>query len=170
MANSLGVYCGGNLTLSSFCPKIICKIPLDKLSHACYSLLMFDHSSYTLTTKGGHYAQAVRALLRAIHAFDRLSILKRLSTGNNSSTCPCVPIHRHGGREYTRGIVTPLASAFVWWFAVLSPSGEIVFSEHRNKEACETTRKAYARVPHLTVTTCQNNQQTTKETRHGWKS
>ena len=123
---------------------------------------MFDHSSYTLTTKGGHYAQAVRALLRAIHAFDRLSILKRLSVGNNGATRLRVPIRRHGGREYTRGIVAPLASAFVWWFAVLSPSGEIVFSEHRNKEACETTRKAYTRVRSLTVTTCQNNQQEEK--------
>ena len=70
--------------------------------------------------------------------------------------------------RFRHSLTLPLA--LVWWFAVLSPSGEIVFSEHRNKEACETTRKAYARVPHLTVTTCQNNQQTTKETRHGWKS
>ena len=169
LADLLGVSCGGNLTLSDFCPKIFCKIPLDNPLRARYAVLMFDHSSYTLTTKGGHYAQAVRALLRAIHAFDRLSVLKRLSTGNNGSTCPCVPIRRHGGREYTRGIVAPLASAFVWWLAVLSPSGEIIFSEHRNKEACETTRKAYARVPHLTVTTCQNNQQE-ETSHHGWKS
>ena len=67
------------------------------------------------------------------------------------------------GREYTRGIVTPLASAFVWWFAVLSPSGEIVYSSHRDKATCETTRKAYARVRSLTVTTCQTLAQKEEE-------
>ena len=59
---------------------------------------------------------------------------------------------------------------FVWWFAVLSPTGDIIFSEHRNKSACETTRKAYARVRSLTVTTCQTLNQSEEENRYGWKS
>jgi len=63
-----------------------------------------------------------------------------------------------------------LPLALVWWFAVLSPIGEIVYSNHRDKATCETTRKAYARVRSLTVTTCQalNTQQ--EEENHGWKS
>ena len=60
---------------------------------------------------------------------------------------------------------------FVWWFAVLSPNGEIVYSNHRDKATCETTRKAYARVRSLTVTTCQTlNNQSEEEKRYGWKS
>jgi len=58
----------------------------------------------------------------------------------------------------------------VWWFAVLSPSGEIVYSNHRDKATCETTRKAYARVRSLTVTTCQTLHNQSEEKNHGWKS
>ena len=64
-----------------------------------------------------------------------------------------------------------LSAVFVWWFAVLSPNGEIVYSNHRDKATCETTRKAYARIRSLTVTTCQTlNNQSEEEKRYGWKS
>jgi len=105
LADLLGLSCGGNLTLFSFCPKIFRNKPLDNLFRARYSLLMFRYSPHRLT----------------------LSVL------------------------------------LVWWFAVLSPSGEIVYSSHRDKATCETTRKAYARVRSLTVTTCQTLTQTEKE-------
>lgn len=113
LADLLGVSCGGNLTLFSFCPKVFCKIGLDKLFHACYVLSMFRYSPHRLT----------------------------------------------------------LPLTLVWWFAVLSPSGEIVYSNHRDKATCETTRKAYARVRSLTVTTCQTlNTQQEETSHHGWKS
>ena len=59
-----------------------------------------------------------------------------------------------------------LPLALVWWFAVLSPSGEIVYSNHRDKGTCETTRKAYARVRSLTVTTCQNKEEENSHAYH----
>ena len=34
----LSLSCGGNLTLTDFCPKIICEIPLDKLLRTRYIL------------------------------------------------------------------------------------------------------------------------------------
>ena len=73
-----------------------------------------------------------------------------------------------GGQMRTWTRLIPL-SVFVWWFAVLSPNGEIVYSNHRDKATCETTRKAYARVRSLTVTTCQTLNQSEEEN-HGWKS
>ena len=108
LADLLGVSCGGNLTLSTFCPNLFCKIPLDKLFHACYILSMFRYSPHRLT----------------------------------------------------------LPLALVWWFAVLSPNGEIVYSNHRDKATCETPRNAYARVRSLTVTTCQTLTQQEKEEKH----
>ena len=64
-----------------------------------------------------------------------------------------------------------LSAVLVWWFAVLSPNGEIVYSNHRDKATCETTRKAYARVRSLTVTTCQTlTTPQEEEKHHGWKS
>ena len=38
LADLLGLSCGGNLTLSTFCPNLFCKIPLDKLVCTRYIL------------------------------------------------------------------------------------------------------------------------------------
>lgn len=38
LADLLGLSCGGNLTHQTFCPDLFCKIPLDKLFHARYTL------------------------------------------------------------------------------------------------------------------------------------
>lgn len=108
LAFLLGVYPVGHLYPLTFCPKIFCKIPLDRLFHARYTLTMFRYSPHSLT----------------------------------------------------------LSAVLVWWFAVLSPNGEIVFSHHRDKATCETTRKAYARVRSLTVTTCQTLNQEVPHVTH----
>ena len=44
---------------------------------------------------------------------------------------------------------------FMWWFAVVSPSGELVLLEYRDKPACEVIQRAYERVTRLKTTTCQ---------------
>ena len=46
LANSLGVSCGGNLTLSSFCPKLFCKIK-DQTSWQTFARALY--SAYTIT-------------------------------------------------------------------------------------------------------------------------
>ena len=40
LADLLGVSYGGNLTLSTFCPNLFCKIPLDKLFCTSYAAIM----------------------------------------------------------------------------------------------------------------------------------
>jgi hypothetical protein len=41
----------------------------------------------------------------------------------------------------------------MWWFAIISASGEVAFMEFRTKGACEVTRLAYDRSD-LKVTSC----------------
>jgi len=46
---------------------------------------------------------------------------------------------------------------FVWWFAAVSPNGEIVVFEYRTEQACSIIRGAYARAG-VNVTTCQHKE------------
>jgi len=42
----------------------------------------------------------------------------------------------------------------MWWFAVLSQSGEIAYMEYKDKRACELNQRNYARVAGVKTTTC----------------
>jgi len=42
----------------------------------------------------------------------------------------------------------------IWWFAIVSASGEVSYLEYRTERACKTIQAAYVRA-HANVTTCQ---------------
>ena len=47
----------------------------------------------------------------------------------------------------------------IWWFALVSISGQAVFMEYRTEAACKIIQGAYAR-GHVKVTTCQHKEGT----------
>ena len=42
----------------------------------------------------------------------------------------------------------------IWWFAIISISGDIAYMEYRTEQACKVTQRAYQSIHTLKVTTC----------------
>lgn len=47
-----------------------------------------------------------------------------------------------------------LLVVMVWWFAVISASGEVAYMHFRSKAGCRTVQQAYV-YSHIKVTSCQ---------------
>jgi hypothetical protein len=65
-------------------------------------------------------------------------------------------LYKHSGnKEYMGQSMNARAYIFlVWWFAVIAPSGETQYSEHRTERSCNIQQRNYAKLTMLKVTKC----------------